>query len=43
MTQRAACMAPAGYRNLFSEVLCKSTADVQAKMTALKARVDAIA
>jgi len=32
---RAACTAPAGYRNLFSEVLCKSPADVQGKMTGL--------
>src|SRR6478736_6103585 len=31
-TARAECMAPTGYRNLFSEVLCKSAADVQAKM-----------
>ena len=28
-------MAPVRYRNLFSEVLCKSAADVQAKMTGL--------
>jgi oligosaccharide reducing-end xylanase len=31
--QRAECTAPASYRNLFSEVLCKSASDVQAKMT----------
>jgi endo-1,4-beta-D-glucanase Y len=30
---RAACAAPAGYRNLFSEVLGQSPSDVQAKMT----------
>jgi len=32
-TARTECMAPAASRNLFSEVLCKSAADVQAKMT----------
>jgi endo-1,4-beta-D-glucanase Y len=35
MTPRSACMPPAGYRNLFSEVLCKSPADVQAKMAGI--------
>jgi len=34
-TPRTECTAPAGYRNLFSEVLCKSAADVQAKMTGI--------
>ena len=34
-TPRTACMAPAPARNLFSELLCKSTADVQAKMTSV--------
>lgn len=34
-TARAECMAPKAYRNLFSEVLCKSPADVQAKMSAV--------
>ena len=32
---RAACVAPAGYRNLFSEVLGQSPSDVQAKMTGI--------
>jgi oligosaccharide reducing-end xylanase len=32
---RAACTAPAGYHNLFSEMLGKSPADVQAKMTGI--------
>ena len=31
-TARAECMAPSGYRNLFSEVLCKSATEVQDKM-----------
>lgn len=34
-TPRAACMAPAASRNLFSDVLCKSAAEVQAKMTGI--------
>ncbi|HEY3497001.1 MAG TPA: glycosyl hydrolase family 8, partial [Polyangiaceae bacterium] len=34
-TPRAACAAPACYRNLFSEVLGRSPADVQAKMTGI--------
>ena len=33
--QRTACTAPAGYRNLFSEVLGQAPADVQAKMTSI--------
>jgi oligosaccharide reducing-end xylanase len=32
---RAACTAPAGYRDLFSEVLRQSPSDVQAKMTGI--------
>jgi len=32
---RTACMAPAGYRNLFTEVLGQSASDVQAKMTGI--------
>src|SRR6478735_7939158 len=32
---RTECMAPASSRNLFSEVLCKSAADVQDKMNGL--------
>jgi len=34
-TPRAECTAPAASRNLFNEVLCKSPADVQAKMASL--------
>jgi len=34
-TPRTACMPPGASRNLFSEVLCKSPADVQAKMTSV--------
>jgi oligosaccharide reducing-end xylanase len=32
---RTACMAPAGYRNLFTEVLGQSAPDVEAKMTGI--------
>ncbi|HET7539033.1 MAG TPA: glycosyl hydrolase family 8 [Polyangiaceae bacterium] len=34
-TPRAECSAPAGYRNLFADVLCKPTSEVQAKLTGI--------